>query len=370
MSDKVIDDDDNFDDESEQAKKPVAKFALSEHLETFPERVVELTVPRKAKDWKRKLSRDWDALCAQFEDKTMGTRKLYMSRFRKVAADAISEAEPDEARAQALVKEVRDILKMDEAVIDAVAEEGRQRLREYTTSLARITDWEAILEEFQLLLHHQEPRFIAIGLMGVTGRRFAEILHSGDVCSVYRTLPSGGKVIQKYEVGFSGQLKTRGAPGTLHDQTYSIPVNADAKTVIEAFERLRSSEEGKTWAGMDSRALNVSVNKILNRALQSRSEITQHWPKEVPLSLKMLRPFYAEVAFHYHAEETMTKAAFFAKILGHSADDYHSALSYMRFVLGAKYEPEAVKEIKRLQKLLEEQKATYNAGQNEEDEGQ
>lgn len=370
MTDKVIDEDDNFGDGAAGDRKPVGKFALSEHLESFPERVVELTIPRKAKDWRRKLSRDWDELCAQFADKTMGTRKLYMTRFRKAAVDAVMEAEKDEGRAQALAGEVRDILKMDEAVIEAVAEEGRQRLRQYTTSLARVTEWEAILEEFQLLLHHPEPRFVAIGLMGVTGRRFAEILHSGEVCPVYRTLPAGGKVVQRYEVGFSGQLKTRGAPGTLHGQTYVIPVNADAKTVINAFERLRNSEEGQAWAAMDSRSLNVSVNKILNRALQSRSEISRHWPKEVQLSLKMLRPFYAEVAFHFHAPETTTKAAFFSRILGHSADDYHSALSYMRFVLGAKYEPDAIKEIKRLQKLLEEQDAIYSTGQSEKDDDQ
>lgn len=367
MSEQVIDDSDDFDRTPEGSKKPVAKFALSDHMETFPARVVELTVPRKAKDWKRKLARDWDELCSGFADKTPGTRKLYMSRFRKAAVDAVTDAEKDGGRAQTLSSEVRDVLKMDEAVLEAVAEEGRQRLREYTTSLARITDWEAILEEFQLLLHHPEPRFVAIGLMGVTGRRFAEILHSGDVCPVYQTLPAGGKVIRKFEVGFSGQLKTRGAPGTLHGQTYAIPVNADAKTVINALERLRSSDEGKAWAAMDSRSLNVSVNKILNRALQARYEITQHWPDEVPLSLKMLRPFYAEVAFHYHAPETMTKAAYFSQILGHSADDYHSALSYMRFVLGAKYEPEAVREIKRLQKLLEEQNSP---GQTEKDEDQ
>lgn len=369
MTDMVIDDEDGGAAEPQKAER----FNLGDHLESFPERVVSLTVPRREKDWRRKLQREWDNLREQFADKTLGTRKVYMSKFRKAASDAILAAETDSDRAKKLVADVRGVLEMDQEVLDAIAEEGRKRIRSYSTSLVRIEEWRAILEELQLLLHHPDPRFIAIGLMGVTGRRFAEVLSAGQFGPAYRTLPGGGKMVQKYEVAFAGQLKTKKAEGTLYGQTYVIPVNADSRAVLDAVERLRESDEGRQWAEMTPAELNVAVNRDLNRTLQgalkkSRSVISGLWPKDSPLSLKELRPFYAEVAYHYHAPETITKGAYFAKILGHREDDHQSALSYMKYVLFAKDASPTQVEIKRLEALKAERQAAYEDGLSKQKE--
>jgi hypothetical protein len=68
--------------------------------------------------------------------------------------------------------------------------------------------------------------------MAVTGRRPAEIFFSASFAPATIKLPFSAVV-------FSGQLKTRFAPGTSF-QPYPIPVLAEPKIVLEAFGRLRA----------------------------------------------------------------------------------------------------------------------------------
>lgn len=341
----------------EEPKK--RQFSLKNSKDDYARLASSLTVPTKQKRWKDRLKREWTLLRQQFRDKAPGTQKLYISKFRAALKAAILDVEDDEDRAKGIIREInKEILIFEEDISEAVKQEAQKRIRTYGNNLVRITSaWEPLLREFQLLLHHKDPELVAVGLMATTGRRFAEVLSSGsfyEVSSEYR----GHPVKMKYEVGFHGQLKTRGAEGTRYDETYNIPVNALSQNVIRAFHTLRHTALGREWAGMDSDALNGNVNRILNNALRSRAEIVQLWPEdEFPLSLKALRPFYAEVAYHYHAPETVTKGAYFARILGHSEDDYHSALSYMRFSLTSKDDYQNIREIERLRKLLDEQKA-------------
>lgn len=335
-------------------------FAISVHLREFPELVVGLTIPRRKRDWRRKVEREWASLREAFADKKAGTQKLYISRFRKATKDAILEAEGDEDRAGQLVDEVvKGILVMDEDILEAVEEEARLRIRDYVNNLVHLPEWERLLAQFQTLLDEDDARLLAIGLMAITGRRFAEILSAGTIEPVYKASPSG-RVYQRYRVDFAGQLKTKEAEGTRFGDTYEVPVLAEARRVIAAFDRLRASEEGRQWATMDSRSLNATVNKQLNRALRAHMGIARLWPDGVALSTKVLRAFYAELAYRFHAPSNVVKNAYFAYILGHAEDDFATSLSYMRFALEPSLN-EAREEIERLQKLLEEQQVAVAA---------
>ena len=363
--DELIDDEDVGEAEPVAARRRAPQtFSISTHLKEFPELVVDLTIPRKTKGWRRKLEREWASLREEFGDKKAGTQKLYISRFRKATKDAILEAEEDRDRADQLIEEVvKGILVMDEQILEAVEEEARLRIRAYVNNLVHLPNWEKLLAHFQALLDEDDTRLLAVGLMAITGRRFSEILSAGTITPVYKASPRG-RVYQRYTVDFAGQLKTKEAEGSRFGDTYEVPVLAEARRVIAAFERLRASDEGKQWLTMNSRTLNATVNKQLNRALRAHMGIAKQWPEGLDLSLRSLRAFYAELAYHYHAPSSVAKNAFFAYILGHAEDDFATSLSYMRFAL----EPsgrEARREIERLQKLLEEQQAVVAAADAE-----
>ena len=363
--DELIDDDDALEAEpSSNRQRPAQRFSISTHLREFAALVVDLTVPRKKRDWRRKIEREWASLREGFGDKRPGTQKLYISRFRKAVKDAIHEAEEDPERARQLADEiVKGILVIDDEIIEAVEEEARLRIRNYVSNLVHLSHWEKLLAHFQALLDEDDARPLAVGLMAITGRRFSEILSAGTIQPVYKA-SDRGRVYQRYAVDFTGQLKTKEAEGSRFGDTYQVPVLAEARRVIAAFERLRASEEGRKWASMNSRTLNATVNKQLNRALRAQMGIAKLWPRGLPLSLRSLRAFYAELAYHHHAPSNVVKNAFFAYILGHAEDDFGTSLSYMRFAL----EPggrEARAEIERLQKLLEEQQAAVAAADAE-----
>ena len=338
-------------------------FGLAANLRAFSELVIDQTVPRKKKGWRDRLAREWTDIREQFSGHKAGTQKLYISKFRRGVLDALKESGAAEDRQSTLFEEMKDILVFDEALMEEIQQESRDRIRNYSTNLVRLPDWEGLVREFSLLLHHPEPRYRVLGLLATTGRRSIEIIKQGRLERAWHTRSDGSgiRVRRRWEVAFSGQAKTRGAVGTLNDLTYVIPVLAEAKDILEAFDETKRSSEGQRWADMNPKQLNGTVNKQLNRALQGRSDIVRRWPEAIDLSVSALRPFYAEVAFRMHAPETMTKSAFFARILGHATDDYQSSLSYMRFALGSREEREAVQEIKKLKKLYAEQQEAVDA---------
>jgi hypothetical protein len=73
-----------------------------------------------------------------------------------------------------------------------------------------------------------------MAIMALTGRRPAEIFFSAEFSLPDKKLPYPALI-------FSGQLKTRYAPGTSF-APYPIPVLAAPKRVLAAFERLRFTE--------------------------------------------------------------------------------------------------------------------------------
>src|SRR6266436_4322875 len=93
-------------------------------------------------------------------------------------------------------------------------------------------DPEAFIQTALTLLASDRYLEKGMGLMALTGRRPAEIFFSASFSLPKKKFPFPALI-------FSGQLKTRHAPGT-SSQPYPIPVLAEPKKIIQALDRLRS----------------------------------------------------------------------------------------------------------------------------------
>lgn len=359
--------------DAETATKPSreeapTRYGLKDSIETFVAEVLDLTVPRSKPRWRERLQARWDSEQALFASKTVQTRRLYSSRFRSAIRDALSGADLTDRRRESLVEEIFAIVRMDREVLAKLNEQYQQRVLSNNTNLVMIDKWREIVDEFTLLLSHSNPRLKALAILALTGRRFAEVLSSGNFEPAYET-GKRGRITHKYLLTFKGQLKTREAEGSMFGKSYTIPTLAPAADVLRAFRQMRSSGAGKEWLSVSLEQLNASYNSSLNRILRTRSEIASRWPEEPPLTIKMLRPFYAEVAYEAFSPQ-MTKATYFAKILGHREDDYNTALSYMVFCLNHRGLRQGVEEVQRVIEERERQIEAVEAARREREDAE
>ena len=332
------------------APPPLRRYALAEAVEAFQRDVLELLTPKPVKDWRRKLVVRWGRERDQFRNKTAATQKLYSSRFRAPLRRALEEAGVPPKILEVAFEEVR----IEREMVAAVNEDYRVAVDNSNRSLARVSGWREIVAELTRMLESEDPRFLALGLMGLTGRRFVEVLKFGGFAPVDSALPSGVRVRQKWLVEFSGQAKTRGAEGTMFGRSYVIPVLAPAAQILDAFARLRADREGARWAEMTPAKLNSAVNPPFNKLLREYPPIAMRWPPHPSLTLKALRAFYAEACMEAFAPP-MTKAPYFARILGHAETQYETALSYMTLSLNEQGASTGMEEIHRL--LMERDEA-------------
>jgi hypothetical protein len=157
------------------------------------------------------------------------------------------------------------------------------------------------------------------GLLLVTGRRPAEIAFSADL------RPVKGRADALL---FSGQLKGRESENARLDP-YEIPLLADADDVLEAFDFLRQYRTFEDVADVN-RKTGKELNVAVRAAFNNQDALNGYQPKE-------LRAVYAESAYDYLDDRSISKAAYFAQILGHSAGDIITANSYMKFYIIGKF---------------------------------
>lgn len=339
---------------------PGKRLSLTEQLAEFSEFVAGLVAPKLASHWRERLAARWEAEQATFADKTDNTKKLYGSKFRKAAKDAVEGhidfaggrtgddlVTPEQKEQAALTRAILDmpekrremvlealplLLATPKDILDRVYTGYREKVAKRHSTLAVVGDWEKLAVTFRMMLRSDDPNEKALGIIGCTGRRFREVLQTGTF-GLVREGVGAYRVTQRFALTFHGQLKTRGAKGTQHEQTYSIPVLAPAKEVLAAINSLRSSPQGKEWAGLSPRTLNSRVNQSMNRYLAVHPKIVGLWPSEHDLTIKSLRNFYAEVAYLKFAPATISKSAYFGKVLGHSEHDIETSQSYMTLAL-------------------------------------
>lgn len=168
---------------------------------------------------------------------------------------------------------------------------------------------------------------LTVGLAGLTGRRTFELLVSG----YFEEVEDDNFLL------FSGQAKTKKGERA-KTYPYQIPILGDSSFVLERFDFLRSVKklsiddfEGNDDSGARYRKFNRMVSSSLGRIMKKGFEGIIENPKP-----KDLRAAYAEIAcdfFNGRVSDRVTKAAFFADVLGHSENDIQTAQSYEDFYL-------------------------------------
>ena len=180
------------------------------------------------------------------------------------------------------------------------------RKQEQRRNLETISDVDAYQGKIDGLLESREWRELAAGLIAATGRRPSEILKTAEF-----------KQIGKYEVAFSGQLKTKGE----EREAYSTYTLVESAKVVNGLARLRRMPEIKavrrqTLAQMDS-GKNSTLNSIIRESFES---LISPPYGEKQLSAKNLRATYAAIAIYLFCPWKQSTNQFITERLGHTSD--------------------------------------------------
>ena len=335
------------------------RFALQEEVEAFSDKVIALVCPKYGNHWRERVQRLWDDVQQRgFVERTDATKKLYMSRFRKGVRDRLATEELDEDRRKRVDVDLMKIIQIDRTILSQLHEDYKARVKAANSNLTLVPEWKQVVTILREMLKSDDMEIRVLGLCGLTGRRFREIVQSADLRLMTEVTPIGS-VRQRWLVFFKGQLKTRGGEGTMANRDFAIPVLAPASEIVAGFRDLRDSAQGRIWLSADEGAIKSTLNNALNTKLKG-SAIERFWPKDAPLSLKELRALYAEIAYENFGPRT-TRAPYYARILGHGIEDETTALSYMRYSLNTKGQREGMEEINRLTMLRETRREEFLA---------
>lgn len=177
----------------------------------------------------------------------------------------------------------------------------------------RPLDGETMILKAEELLDSDSYMTLALGLMLLSGRRSTEILKTANF-----------EKVDENHLLFSGQLKTKGSDNA-QTSPYVIPILCDADTFLSAFVQLRLLKDFS-----DVPNDKVSTNTTKNMGVICRKYFSSILPDVKP---KDLRAAYATIAESIYKPSNMSQSAFFAQVLGHSADDVQTAQSYVDFYL-------------------------------------
>lgn len=346
------------------------RFQLQEEIDAFAMKVMELVTPKYGNHWRDRVGKLWaDVQERGFESKTPATKKLYMSKFRKGIRDALETAEKDETRRSKVDGDLMEILRIDPMIATKLKEDYEAKLNGQTSNLVVVSEWKQIVKTARLMLKSDDMMDRAIGIMMLTGRRFGEVLQWGHLApSVERK--NGGVVRHRWLVDFSGQSKTKNMPGSMAGKTFPIPTLAPADEIIEAFNGMRASVQGKIWVNATKTQIERTFNGQFNTYLNN-CPLALYWPQNGPYEARLivsnLRTLYAEIAYESFSPTT-TRDHYFSRILGHSVEDLNTAVSYMKFSLSSQALGQGQKEMNRLTMLREQRRdAAIAAGNGEQD---
>lgn len=347
----------------------MARYPLSKKIEEYTQVVASMVGQQ---GWQGRMTGSWKHKREEFADKALGTQKLYIVKFRTAIKEWFASLrDGDERKVQE--GRVLSIITFPEGMIEALNRDYTKAVKTRAENLVMVPNADHLVDAFVEWLGSDDLRQKALGVMGLTGRRFIEVVRDGEFAPVIEQIEKG-RVRQKFVLEFSGQAKTRGAEGSQSGLTYRIPVIPHGKVdtapmILEAVAVIRASKLGKRWQEFDYQDLNAGESGRFNGQLRGALANIEGMTPELreKLSVKWLRALYAELAYSKFGSIRRTKSAFFAQVLGHSEDDLKTSLSYMVLALGRDdTEIEQAKaEVQRLldavKKLTAEEKAARQA---------
>ena len=255
----------------------------------------------------------WDREMASMQDKAQATVISYITKYRNAIREAFGDDHP--------------MLKIAAGTPQLYDEARKAKMAKIATkhgALITFDNYAQVMNICRRCLQSSDPLTIAIGLLGTTGRRPFEIFTQAELVPA-----SYGKGVSKWSVMFHGQAKTKQGIGTKFGISYEIPVLEKSSIVLDAYERLRASSDGKLWLGLNVDDFSSDVRLPLRDAINTM--FSHLWPPEEPAKPYGLRHLYAEIAYRNFAPSNVTKNSYFAAILGHNNDDLETSLSYMTY---------------------------------------
>lgn len=338
----------------------MARYPLAQKQKTFIASVLEMI---GTEGWQGRMSLLWHRYLAEFNDKTEGTQKLYISKFRTSVKDAFAELDDGDPR-KGMIDRAISYIAFPEGLNESLYAEYQAKVKERSRNLKLVDNYRDLVALFRDMLEDESTRVKALAVMMLTGRRFYEVMTTADFAPVEIT-SKAGQIRHKYLLTFAGQAKTREAEGTKFGELYRIPCLAPAADIMAAVEIIRYSPEGRRWRMMNSTEMNAAESGRMNQLLRGMLAAEQINEPELvrSITIKQMRSLYAEIAYEVFAPKTFTKPAYFAQILGHATNDIKTSLSYMNYVLG-RGEDSIENAQRAIQKAIEEanaQDAAYRA---------
>lgn len=317
-------------------RPPAYEFPVATRAQMFAEKLKR--VRRKGDAFIAACKEAWEPEFALYRDKADTTQKLYVNMYRRRIAEMLGDESP-----------ALDVVKIPTATTEAINAAYTSKIAFDNRNLIKIERWRDLVAIAAGKLNSNEPLSVIAALALLTGRRSYELVCSARFMSRVTQGERGGRVLHKFEVEFSGQAKTRGRAGTQFGETYPIQVLAPARAIIDAHDRFRTSMIGMEMGGATNPEFSAAYTAKLNEVV--RRDYGHLWP-DAPLSIKCFRPLYAEIAFKMIKPKGMSKNAYFATILGHSADDLTTALSYFDYYLEDGDQFDAIKLREHIQEML------------------
>ena len=192
-------------------------------------------------------------------------------------------------------------IKLPRSDIEAIMASNAARVETYRVDRIALREPLALLERAKSALRHKDPWHIIAALCLITGRRPVELTSYG---SFQKTSPD-----HPLRVLFTGQAKTRSAPGT-RQGAYPIHVLDDSAVVVSAHNRARTALGLVGLSYKDTRAHYASLYKAIGQIYGSD-------PRGNDWTPQTLRAAHACMAYAAFASEAMAPTRFYSQQLGH-----------------------------------------------------
>jgi hypothetical protein len=163
------------------------------------------------------------------------------------------------------------------------------------------------------LLEGETPYEWAVGLLGVTGRRFSEIVAKGQFSATSHP----------YAIAFQGQLK-KGFQNLDEAQTFLIATLIESDKVLAALDKFKAHPRIQELADLSPDEINSRLNTSIRHHIKREFEDTEIIPVltgEKSVSAHNLRGCYAEIAIHYFCPPNQGTHRFVQAHLGHLIGD-------------------------------------------------
>lgn len=303
-----------IEEEVTRRKKLASKRILKAHVYKFLSNTIDINVSvfmkllvgiRNKKEIEKICSYEMALLERAYPN--LNTRHAYLRKYRNGIRKKYGKNDGKTCTHKAL-----GYMKLNSKDMDTRNTNFEANLDIRTSDVATFDLREMVKKCRNAVTQRQEPLLVALGLMGLTGRRPIEILKIGTF-----------EYVDKSTIQFYGQAKTKNSRDD--DFSYEIPVLGDAQEIIEGLKYIR---EKLPLNDISNEAINSNhTRRLLNRSQTFFRGFFGTY--KIKLNNKSFRSMYVSACYELNnMTNKMSFNAYAAKILGHGEFDKTTANSY------------------------------------------